>query len=110
MPASPITNRLAWTGLAIAFAGLNVWALATAGVEGIATYLTTLGPIGLLATADLLLALLVGVILVVRDARRRRADARLFVVLTLGTGSLGLLAYLARHDGPTDASYMALDS
>lgn len=50
------------------------------------------------ATVDLVLALLVGLTFVVRDARARRVDARPFVALTLGTGSLGLLTYLWQHD------------
>jgi hypothetical protein len=93
-----VSNRVVWITLAVAFAALNVWAVASAGLEGIVAYLSDLGPIGVVATVDLVLALIVGLTFVVRDARARRVDARPFVVLTLGTGSLGLLAYLGRHD------------
>jgi hypothetical protein len=99
MPTTHRPARILWTALAIVFAALNVWAIASAGVAGIADYLTNLGPIGILATVDLLLALLVGLTLILRDARVRQADARPYVALTLGTGSLGLLAYMGRHDG-----------
>lgn len=100
---SLLANRPLWTALAIAFGVLNVWAIATAGLEGIATYLASLGPIGVLATVDLLLALGVGLAFVLRDARGRGSDPKPFVVLTLATGSLGLLAYLARrHERPAE--------
>jgi hypothetical protein len=48
--------------------------------------------------AHLILAFLVGIVLVGRNARERSIDARPFVLLTLFTGSIGLLGYLARHD------------
>jgi hypothetical protein len=82
----------------VAFGALNIWALAVAGLDGVTAYLTSLGPIGILATVDLLLALLVGATLIIRLARLHAVDARPYVALTLTTGSLGLLAYLARHD------------
>ena len=94
----PLTIRSVWAVLMIAFAVLNVWAVGVAGLDGIVAYLTTLGPIGIVATVDLVLALLVGITFVSRDARARAVDARPWVALTLATGSIGLLAYLARHD------------
>lgn len=104
MTAPTSTVRLAWSALLVAFAALNVWALTTDGLAGFLTYLGGLGPIGILATADLLLALLVGGYFIVRDARSRARDARPFLLLTLATGSLGLLAYLARHGGVEGAA------
>jgi hypothetical protein len=96
--------RSAWIILLIGFAALNLGALALAGLDGIASYLAGLGPIGVLATVDLMLALLVALVFVVRDASARGVDARPFVGLTVLTGSLGLLAYLARYDAlPTTA-------
>ena len=83
--------------LLIGFAALNIWALAVDGLDGITTYLTNLGPIGIVATVDLLLALLVGITFMTRHARPLAVDGRPWVALTLLTGSLGLLAYLARH-------------
>jgi hypothetical protein len=91
------TIRLVWAGLLIGFAGLNAWALVSVGFDGVVTYFTTMGPIGLLASVDLVLALLIGIVLVVRNARERSLSSRGFVLLTLLTGSLGLLGYLARH-------------
>ena len=96
---SPLAMRSTWAAIMVAFAALNAWALAVAGLDGIVAYLTTLSPIGIVATVDLVLWLLVGITFVVRHARRRAVDARPWVALTLVTGSIGLLAYLARHDG-----------
>jgi hypothetical protein len=95
--------RAIWLTLLVGFAGLNAWALATAGWEGVVRYFTTMGPIGLVAAVDLILALLIGIVLVARNARERALDSRPFVLLTLLTGSLGLLVYLARH-GVADPS------
>jgi hypothetical protein len=101
---SPLAIRGAWTALMVAFAALNIWGLAVAGLDGVVAYLTTLGPIGIVATVDLVLALLVGLTFVGRHARSRAIDVRPWVGLTLATGSIGLLAYLARHDvAPQDA-------
>ncbi len=50
----------------------------------------------MLATVDLVVALVIGMVFVVRHAGRRGFDARPFLLLTLLTGCLGLLGYLAR--------------
>ena len=89
--------RAIWLTLLVAFAALNAWALATAGWDGVVTYFTTMGPIALVAAVDLVLALLIGIVLTVRNARERSIYSGPYVLLTLLTGSLGLLAYLARH-------------
>ena len=89
--------RAFWLTLALAFAALNVWALASAGWDGLLSYFTTMGAIDVVAAVDLILALFVGIILIVRNARERSIRPRAFVLLTMLTGSLGLLAYLARH-------------
>jgi hypothetical protein len=86
-----------WLILLVAFAILNAWALLSAGWDGVVTYFTTMGPIELVAAVDLILALLIGIVLVARNARERSLHSRPFVLLTLLTGSLGLLAYLSRH-------------
>ena len=89
--------RATWLTLLIAFAALNAWALASAGWDGLVTYFTTMGPIDLVAAVDLILALLVGIVLVVRNAHQRSISSGPYVLLTVLTGSLGLLGYLARH-------------
>ena len=93
-----MNRRLVWIALALSFAALNVWALAAEGVNGIIDYLGALTPIGVVATVDLLLSLFAGILLLSRHAAASEVDGRPFVVLTLLTGSMGLLAYLARHD------------
>ena len=52
------------------------------------------------------LALLIGIVLTVRNARERSINSGPYVLLTVLTGSLGLLAYLARHGeaDPAEAS------
>lgn len=89
--------RAIWFALLVGFAGLNVWALASAGWDGVVTYFTTMGPIDLVAAVDLILALLIGIVFVARNARERSIPSSPYVLLTLLTGSIGLLAYLARH-------------
>ena len=89
--------RAIWIVLFVAFAALNVWALATVGSEGVLAYFTTMGPIELVAAIDLVLALLIGIVFTVRNARERSIAPGPYVLLTLLTGSLGLLGYLARH-------------
>jgi hypothetical protein len=98
--------RATWIVLLVSFASLNLWALASAGWDGLVAYFATMGPIDLVAAVDLIIALLIGLVLVVRNARERSLDARPFVLLTLLTGSLGLLGYLARHGvaEPTEPS------
>ena len=89
--------RAIWGSLFAAFATLNIWALASSGFEGVAGYFRTMGPIDLVAAVDLVLALIIGIVLVARNAAERSLRAREFVILTVFAGSLGLLAYLARH-------------
>ena len=89
--------RALWLVLLLGFAALNVWALATVGWDGVVRYFTTMGPIELVAAVDLVIALLIGIVLVVRNARERSIPPAPYVLLTLLTGSLGLLGYLARH-------------
>lgn len=89
--------RVIWFTLLVAFAALNTWALVSAGWDGLVSYFTTMGPIDVVAAVDLILALIIGIVLVARNARERSLRSRPFVLLTLLTGSLGLLLYLARH-------------
>ena len=69
--------------------------------DALVGYLGGLGPIGIVSTADLLPALLVGCYYIVRDARFRALDARPFLVLTLATGSLGRVASSSIRNGTT---------
>lgn len=94
--------RALWLVLLVGFAALNVWALATVGWDGVVRYFSTMGPIELVAAVDLVIALLVGIVLVLRNARERSIRSAPYVLLTLLTGSIGLLGYLARH-GVADA-------
>ncbi len=50
-------------------------------------------------TVDLVLALVVALGFVVKDAREKGVNPIPFVVLTLFSGSVGLLAYVAAHLG-----------
>jgi hypothetical protein len=89
--------RTIWAILLVAFAALNLYALAIAGITQLVAYPTTLPAWGVVATVDLLLALGVGLYWTVLDARRRRVSAVPFIILTCLTGSVGLLAYLVAH-------------
>lgn len=88
--------RELWIGLLLAFAALNAFAVATGDFDGLVHYLGNLGLWGTLATVDLLIALFVGIVYIVHDARASGRRAAPYVVLTLLTGSLGLLVYLAQ--------------
>ena len=96
--------RILWATLFVGFTALNVYAFASEGLLELAAYLGRLGAWGVVATADLMLALLVSISWTWRDARSRGISPTPFVVLTLMTGSLGLLLYVAVHSGkgPSD--------
>lgn len=89
-----------WIFLLTAFGALNVYALERGSWDGLLTYLGSLGPWGTLATVDLLIALFIAVVFMVQDAAAKRINALPYVVLTLLTGSLGLLVYLVRFWKP----------
>lgn len=92
--------KVFWGTLLIGFAVLNVYAFVAGDLAGLVDYLTSLGPWGTLATVDLLIALVIGISWMWRDARARGIAPLPYALLTMATGSLGLLAYLARHGGP----------
>ncbi len=89
-----------WIVLLAGFATLTVYAIAAGGWNGLTAYLGSLGPWGALATVDLLLALFIAIVFMVRDAAARKINAVPYVVLTLLTGSLGILVYLVRFWNP----------
>jgi hypothetical protein len=88
-----------WIALFAGFAGINVYAALVGDLAALGEYLRGLGPWGILATADLLIALLLGVVWMWRDARLKGVAPLPYALLTVATGSLGLLLYLLRHDG-----------
>lgn len=95
--------RAFWIVLFVGFAAVNVYALIASGFAGLGEYLGRLGPWGIVATTDLLIALSLGVAWMWRDAQAKRAAPLPYALLTLATGSLGLLLYLIRHDAATAA-------
>ena len=64
-------TKVLWWMLFVSFGSLNVYAAYAAGLDGIGDYIRSLGPWGIVATADLLTALFVGIIWMWRDARAR---------------------------------------
>lgn len=88
-------SRTKWGLTLVGFVGLNVWAMVRGGWSGFLTYLSTLGPYGVLASVDLVIALFIGAWWIWRDARSRGVSPWPYVLLTAFTGSVGLLAYLA---------------
>ncbi len=89
-----------WIALLAGFAALTVYAIAVGGWSGLMAYLGSLGPWGALATVDLLIALFIAIVFIVRDAAARKINAVPYVFLTLLTGSLGVLVYLVRFWNP----------
>jgi hypothetical protein len=94
--------RTIWAILLIAFVALNLYALISAGVGALISYPTALPAWGVVATVDLVLALCVGIYWTALDARSRGVSALPFIILTLLTGSVGLLAYLVEFCHPEE--------
>jgi hypothetical protein len=91
--------KVLWIALFVGFGAVNVYALIAGGFAALGEYLGDLGPWGILATTDMLIALVLGVVWMWRDARAKRVAPLPYALLTLATGSLWLLLYLLRHDG-----------
>ena len=91
--------RIFWTILLIGFVGVNISAFATAVPGDLQNYLSNLGPWGILAGVDLILALIVAASWTAADAKRKGLNPIPYVILTMLTGSLALLYYLVRHTG-----------
>ncbi len=96
-----------WLILLVLFAGINVFAFVFGTLGGLGVYLRDLGPWGILATSDLLIALIIGIGWMWSDARRRGITPLPYLLLTLATGSLGLLVYLTRFGIPEGDSRSA---
>ena len=90
-----------WVTLLVAFAATNLYAFIAGDWAGLVNYFSNLGPWGILATVDLLMALTVALAFVWRDAKSRNVAPLPYLLLTLGTGSIGLLWYLVKHGDST---------
>lgn len=109
MSGTLIRTRSPWLALLAGFAALNAWALAAVGWDGVVRYFTTMEPISVVAAVDLVLALLIGIVLISENARQRSIRSAPYIILTVLTGSLGLIVYLAHHgvvdrDHPSESS------
>ncbi|MGH2348055.1 MAG: DUF2834 domain-containing protein [bacterium] len=89
--------RLLWGALLAGFGALNIYGFIASDFAGLVAYFRNLGPWGIVATADLTIALFIGMTWMWQDARAKGLSALPYVVLTIATGSIGLLAYLVRH-------------
>ncbi len=83
--------------LLVDFVALNVYAFATAGLDGLWTFLAEMGPWGWVLAADLVLALGLCMVWMYGDARRRGTSSAPEMALTALTGSVGPLLYLVRR-------------
>jgi len=87
-----------WFALLVAFAALNVYAMIRGEyLVGFWSYLTTMGPWGLLLAVDLVIALGIALHLIARDAHNKGISLTPYILITLCTGSIGVLLYLIRH-------------
>jgi hypothetical protein len=89
-----------WIALLAGFSAVNVYALEMGSWTGSMDYLGSLGLWGTLAIVDLLIALFIAVVFIVRDAAAKKINPLPYVILTLLTGSLGMLIYLVRFWKP----------
>jgi uncharacterized membrane protein len=89
--------KLLWGTLLVGFGALNIYGFVASDLAGLVAYFKNLGPWGIVATADLMIALLIGISWMWRDARAKGLSALPYIVLAIATGSIGLLAYLVRH-------------
>jgi hypothetical protein len=92
-------KRPLWITLLLLFTGLNLWALATVGLDPILDVLNDPNPWMKVVTADLLIALGMVLTWVWADARRRGVSPLPYLVVTLLSGSIGTLLYMVRHGG-----------
>ena len=79
------------------FAALTAWAIWSQGLVEIFAWVAST-PGGILLGVDLLIALSLVTVWMVLDARDRGVNAVPYVLVTLGTGSLGPLLYLVRRE------------
>ena len=86
-----------WIDLVLVLGAVTAYALVTEGIGGLFHHLAQPGPWGLQVVTDLVVALVIGLVWMWRDARTRGISPVPYVVLTLATGSFGLLVYLLRY-------------
>ena len=90
--------KLLWIILLVLFILVNVYAFVAGDqLDGFFAFLQNPGPWGLLTVVDLLIALTVALSFIARDARRIGVNPAPYFVLTLFTGSTGILIYLIRY-------------
>lgn len=80
--------------LLVDFVALQIYAFATAGLDGLVALFTEAGPFTWVAMADLLIMLILASVWMYRDARARGRSPTPWLVLTWTTGSIGPLAYV----------------
>jgi molybdopterin-guanine dinucleotide biosynthesis protein A len=78
----------------IAFTALNVYGVAAGGIDALLALLETTNPWMFVFGADLVIALSMVAVWLIRDAKKSGRSAAPFVVLTAATGSIGPLLYL----------------
>ena len=78
--------KVLWIVLLVGFAALNVYAFAVGEWVDFLEYLNNLGPWGLLATADLLIALIIAMAYMWRDAQSKEVNPTALCCLDLGYG------------------------
>ena len=90
-------KRIVFAMLLVGFVSLNLFALVSAGVVGLDQFIRGANAWGLVAAADLLIALGLVLAWLWRDAQRRGVSPLPYLLITLATGSVGPLLYLTRH-------------
>jgi hypothetical protein len=94
-------NALIFAVVLADFVALTVWALSKVGYIGLFQFQLT-SPAGIQVIVDLVLALSLVMLWMVRDARERGAAVLPYVVLTLTLGSIGPLLYLLVRELSTE--------
>ncbi|MCA9665700.1 MAG: DUF2834 domain-containing protein [Myxococcales bacterium] len=96
-------KRFAWLAALVAFIALTVAAIVGAGWSGFIAWMLQSPLWFAQVAADLVVSLSLVLAWIVLDARQRGIAAWPWVVLTLCTGSIGPLLYLALRAGAGDA-------
>lgn len=99
------TRRIIAGIVLVDFAALNGYALYTEGLGGFVTWVTTLSPWGMVVFADLVIALLMVMYWMWRDAKTTDRNPAFYTLLTLALGSIGTLLYVVAgntHEEPED--------
>ena len=91
--------RTLWAALLIGFAAINVYAFTQSSLAELWQFIAHPGPWGIVLMADLLIALFIGLTWLAVDARKREVNPLPYTILTLCTGSVGILVYLVRFWG-----------